>query len=329
MPSISSHSDRPSTPEDVQDGVSAAFLIDGFVYALLSGAALVQLVRNCCRYRPWTVQKMVHLLMFLATLVRAVFLVIVGLDWCDVLTGTINTSTCSPAERDLFYILDQTPILLFVALYALLIQFWAEVYYNAVDRLSTLQDTVKPAIRLGIATVFVVQVAFWILLATKWQHERSFFGTAQAELNLIMFVLVTSAFVYFSRLAYSELRSVPVELGIRSRKLKELALMTTVCSSCFLIRSGLQIYLSQEDVQLHDRSTWVLIVAYYALLEIAPSVTVLYFNRRIPIPRRFGGSGNSTPISDVKQRLFFFKTDSTDSNDSDQLRKSLLGNSSR
>ncbi|KAJ0391958.1 hypothetical protein P43SY_008741 [Pythium insidiosum] len=158
-------------PQDIQDRVGAAFLIDGFLYALLAGGALVQLVRNCCRYRQWTVQKMVHFLMFLATLVRAVFLVLVGLDWCDVLTGEIKTPTCSPAERDLFYMLDQTPIVFFVALYALLVQFWAEVYYNAVDRLSTLQDTIKPAIRLGIALVFAVQIAFWVLLATKWQHE--------------------------------------------------------------------------------------------------------------------------------------------------------------
>lgn len=49
-------------------GVGAAFLIDGFVYAFVAAAAAAQLVRNCCRYRPWTVQKMIHLLMFFATL---------------------------------------------------------------------------------------------------------------------------------------------------------------------------------------------------------------------------------------------------------------------
>jgi hypothetical protein len=53
--------------DDIEGGVSAAFLVDGFVYALLAGGALVQFVRNCWRYRPWTVQKMLHLLMFVAT----------------------------------------------------------------------------------------------------------------------------------------------------------------------------------------------------------------------------------------------------------------------
>lgn len=48
--------------------VKAAFLVDATVYAMVGCVTCVQLVRNCCRYRPWTVQKMIHLLMFIATL---------------------------------------------------------------------------------------------------------------------------------------------------------------------------------------------------------------------------------------------------------------------
>lgn len=83
--------------------------------------------------------------------VRSAFLALVGSDWCDVLSGKVNESKCSVGERDLFYILDQVPILAFFAIYALLVQFWAEVYYNAVDKLPTLTDVVKPAIRWFIA----------------------------------------------------------------------------------------------------------------------------------------------------------------------------------
>ncbi|RLN91670.1 hypothetical protein BBJ28_00001700 [Nothophytophthora sp. Chile5] len=79
--------------------------------------------------------------------VRSIFLTMVGLDWCDVLSGKVSTSACSTGQRDLFYILDQVPILAFFAVYALLVQFWAEVYYNAVDKLSTLTNVVKPTIR--------------------------------------------------------------------------------------------------------------------------------------------------------------------------------------
>jgi hypothetical protein len=52
---------------DIESGVDFAFLIDGLLYASVAGGSLVQLVRNMCRYKPWTVQKMIHLLMFFAT----------------------------------------------------------------------------------------------------------------------------------------------------------------------------------------------------------------------------------------------------------------------
>ena len=54
--------------DDEEEGVRTAFLVDSIVYALVGCIAAAQLVRNCGRYRPWTVQKMIHLLMFFATL---------------------------------------------------------------------------------------------------------------------------------------------------------------------------------------------------------------------------------------------------------------------
>ncbi|POM66633.1 Hypothetical protein PHPALM_17479 [Phytophthora palmivora] len=138
-----------------------------------------------------------------------------------------------------------------------------------------------------------------------------------------LFLIIATGFIYFGRKAYIELRSVPVELGIRSRKLKELAIMTSVGTSCFMTRCGLQIYLSTEKRQLHDRSTWFVVVVYYVLLEIVPALSVLYFNRRLPPRRRPGGlSATSSPIRGG--RLFFGKGMGVDKSDGDPLRKSLL-----
>lgn len=53
---------------DEQAGVSAAFEVAATAYALVAALSAVQLARNCVRYRPWTVQKMLHLLLFLGTL---------------------------------------------------------------------------------------------------------------------------------------------------------------------------------------------------------------------------------------------------------------------
>uniref|UniRef100_K3WPV5 THH1/TOM1/TOM3 domain-containing protein n=1 Tax=Globisporangium ultimum (strain ATCC 200006 / CBS 805.95 / DAOM BR144) TaxID=431595 RepID=K3WPV5_GLOUD len=303
-------------------GVGAAFLVDGFAYALVAVAAAVQLVRNCCRYRPWTVQKMIHLLMFFATLIRAVFLVLVGYDWCGVLTGEIDVSKCSTTERDLFYILDQLPILAFFATYALLMQFWAEVYYNAVDQIVVLSSFVKPMVKVLIAVMLLVQGLFWVLYASAWQSERSFFTKSQAILNMQMFLIVTAGFIYYGRKAYVELRSVPVELGIRSKKLKELALMTSICTSCFMTRCGLEMFLSTEKHQLHDSSTWFIVFVYYALLEIFPSISILYFNRRLPLRRRrqLGGAR----ARNGRRSLFFSKGIDHDAQPDRSLRASLL-----
>ncbi|POM74043.1 Hypothetical protein PHPALM_9045 [Phytophthora palmivora] len=125
---------------------------------------------------------MIHLLMFFAALVRSIFLALVGSDWCNVLSGKINESKCSTGERDLFYILDQLPILAFFAIYALLVQFWAEVYYNAVDKLPTLTDVVKPAIRW-----FIVELECDVAKKEKARvDERRGRVAAEKELRRVM-----------------------------------------------------------------------------------------------------------------------------------------------
>lgn len=88
-----------------------------------------------------------------------------------------------------------------------------------------------------------------------------------------------------------------------------------------MTRCALQIYFSTEKDQLHDRSTWFLVIVYYALLEIIPSLAILYFNRRIPARRRI-----STHAPIVSGRWFGGSVLTTNSGGAidDPLRKSLL-----
>lgn len=94
--------------------------------------------------------------------------------------------------------------------------------------------------------------------------------------------------------------------------------MTSVGTSCFMSRCALQILLSTEKRQLHDRGTWLVVVVYYALLEILPAVSVLYFTRRLPQSRR--PAATRSPIRGG--RLFGSKA--FDADGSEQLTKSLL-----
>lgn len=81
---------------------------------------------------------------------RTIFLAFVAFDWCDALTGKIHLSSCSHLERDTFYILDQFPILMYVVIYTMLIQFWAQVYYNAINNAQKLQYLIRPALNVWI-----------------------------------------------------------------------------------------------------------------------------------------------------------------------------------
>lgn len=85
-----------------------------------------------------------------------------------------------------------------------------------------------------------------------------------------------------------------------------------------MTRCALQILLSTEKRQLHDRGTWLVVVVYYALLEILPTVSVLYFNRRLPQTRR--SPATRSPIRGGK--LFGSKAFETDGDG--QMTKSLL-----
>lgn len=95
--------------------------------------------------------------------------------------------------------------------------------------------------------------------------------------------------------------------------------MTSICTSCFMTRCTVQIVLSTEKQQLHDSSTWFIVFVYYALLELFPSIAILYFNRRLPLRRRSrGNSGGRT------RSLFFSKGIDHSAAPDDTLRTSLL-----
>lgn len=104
--------------------------------------------------------------------------------------------------------------------------------------------------------------------------------------------------------------------------LEQLALMTSICTSCFTTRCFLQLILSTETQQLHDANTWFIVVVYYALLELVPSLAILFFNRRLPRRRRSrGASGASRRTA---RSLFFSKAIDHSGGSDDALRASLL-----
>ncbi|EQC33029.1 hypothetical protein SDRG_09549 [Saprolegnia diclina VS20] len=264
-----------------------AFAVTGFFYVCVFALSVVQLVRNCKSYAAWTQQKVAHAILVLLALTRAVFLLAVGVnDWCHVAGTGVLSPACEAngIERQLFYAADELPNLLFFSLYLLMGLFWAEVYYNATDQVDFFSYVVKPTAMTLHVCAYILQIALWVLYADPWRSEDHYIGRGYAAYTTTMFSIVTLAFLVYGRLAYIELRSVPVDLGVRSKKLKEVTRMTVVCTTCFTSRSLLVIYLAQDHVQLGTHLSWGVILLFYALLELLPIGVILHFHRRFPRP---------------------------------------------
>ncbi|CAK4321456.1 unnamed protein product [Aphanomyces euteiches] len=273
------------------DANRRAFIATGSIYAVLFVVCIVQLVRNCRSYAQWIQQKWMHFLLVLLTLTRAGFLLSVGMfNWCDVTSEGVLSPACEAngLERQLFYILDQLPNMFFFSMYLVMGLFWAEIYYNATDQLDIFLHVIKPVSKLVHVMAYFLQIGLWILYADPWRSEDHYFGRGYAAFSTSIFLLVTTAFVVYGRLAYvdrSADRAVPVDLPIRTRKLKEVTVMTTICTTCFTARSLLILHLSQDHVQLADHLTWLMILLYYSLFELLPTVVILHFHRRFPRPQ--------------------------------------------
>ncbi|RHY30856.1 hypothetical protein DYB32_003965 [Aphanomyces invadans] len=170
----------------------SAFGATGFVYMCLCGASLVQLIRNCRSYNLWTQQKTIHALLFLLTLLRTGFLIAVGVfNWCDVAGTGALSSTCETRgfERQVFYIVDQLPNMLFLSMYVLISMFWAEIYYNATDQLDIFTHKLREVTLL--TTVCFTCFTSRCLLVLVLAHEHV---QLQDHFTWLMIVLFYSIF---------------------------------------------------------------------------------------------------------------------------------------
>ncbi|GAU36680.1 hypothetical protein TSUD_15920 [Trifolium subterraneum] len=116
------------------------------LYGVVSAIALIQLVRIQLRVPEygWTTQKVFHFLNFLVNAVR-----------CLVFVFFRSVQRLKPEIVQ--HILLDVPSLAFFTTYALLVLFWAEIYYQA-RAVST--DGLKPSFCTINIVVYVVQIEF-------------------------------------------------------------------------------------------------------------------------------------------------------------------------
>lgn len=245
------------------------FHVLAVLYGLVSAIALVQLVRIQLRVPEygWTTQKVFHFLNLLVNGVRCVVFA---------LRRDVQNLNLEIVQ----HILLDLPSLAFFTTYALLVLFWAEIYYQA-RAVST--DWLRPTFYTVNGVVYAIQIILWFVLWWKPIH-------AMAVLSKMFFAGVSlfaalGFLVYGGRL-FLMLRRFPVESKGRRKKLQEVGYVTTICFTCFLIRSIMSCFNALDaaanlDVLDHP----VLNFIYYLLVEILPSALVLFILRKLP-PRR-------------------------------------------
>ena len=138
-----------------------------------------------------------------------------------------------------------------------------------------------------------------------------------------LYICTSAVFVFYGRSAARELSHVPIELGMRRRKLREVGVMTWASTLAMVARAVVLLMIADSKIPLEQSGDVARAVLYFALLEFAPIALVLFYYRRMPQPmsrtllpeetRLFGGvlSGShemryfqtATSVDDTIRRL--------------------------
>ncbi|XP_047981929.1 protein TOM THREE HOMOLOG 1-like [Salvia hispanica] len=239
------------------------------LYGIVAIVALVQLVRIQLRVPEygWTTQKVFHFLNFLVNGVR-----------CLVFVFRRDVQKLDPEITH--HVLLDLPSLAFFTTYALLVLFWAEIYYQA-RAVST--DGLRPTFYTVNGVVYFIQMILWLALWWKPVHvvvvlSKMFFA------GISLFAAL--GFLLYGGRLFLMLQRFPVESKGRRKKLQEVGYVTTICFVCFLVRCIMMCFDAFDpaaDLDLLDHP--ILNFIYYLLVEILPSALVLFILRKLP-PKR-------------------------------------------
>ncbi|EOA24467.1 hypothetical protein CARUB_v10017723mg [Capsella rubella] len=245
------------------------FHVLAVLYGIVSVVAVIQLVRIQLRVPEygWTTQKVFHFLNFVVNGVRAVVFVF-----------RRNVQFINP--EILQHILLDIPSLAFFTTYALLVLFWAEIYYQA-RAVST--DGLRPSFFTVNAVVYIVQIGLWLVL--WWKPVRVMVVLSKMFFAGVSLFAALGFLLYGGRL-FLMLQRFPVESKGRRKKLQEVGYVTTICFTCFLIRCIMMCFAAfDEGANLDVLEHPILNFIYYLLVEILPSSLVLFILRKLP-PKR-------------------------------------------
>ncbi|KAJ1693610.1 hypothetical protein LUZ63_010308 [Rhynchospora breviuscula] len=245
------------------------FHVLAVTYGVIGFVALIQLIRIECRVPEygWTTQKVFHFLNFLVNVFRAV-----------VFSFRRDVQKISP--EILQHVLLDFPGLAFFTTYALLVLFWAEIYYQA-RAVST--DGLRPTFYVINAVVYTIQIILWLVL--WWKPIRPLIILSKIFFAGVS-LFVALGFVLYGGRLFLMLQRFPVESKGRRKKLNEVGYVTSICFMCFIVRCimmCINAFDKAADLDVLDHP--ILNFFYYMLVELLPSALVLFILRKLP-PKR-------------------------------------------
>ncbi|CAM8983258.1 unnamed protein product [Rhodiola kirilowii] len=244
------------------------------LYGLVAVVALVQLVRIQLRVPEygWTTQKVFHLLNFLVNGVRSVVFVF---------RRTIQYFHPEIIQ----HVLLDVPSLAFFSTYALLVLFWAEIYYQA--RVVSTDGLRRNFFFINLA-VYAVQVILWLIM---WWKPVTLIVVMSKMFFAGVSLFAALGFLLYGGRLFLMLHRFPVESKGRRKKLQEVCYVTSICFTCFLVRCIMMCFNAFDkaaDLDVLDHP--ILNFSYYLLAEILPSSLVLFILRKLPSNSKRGST---------------------------------------
>ncbi|XP_019191432.1 PREDICTED: tobamovirus multiplication protein 3 [Ipomoea nil] len=245
------------------------FHVLAILYGFVAAVALVQLIRIQMRVPEygWTTQKVFHFLNFVVNGVRS-------------LVFAFRRDIQKLHPEIMQHVLLDMPSLAFFTTYALLVLFWAEIYYQA-RAVST--DGLRPTFFTINGVVYAIQILLWLVL---WWKPMPVLVILSKMFFAGVSLFAALGFLLYGGRLFLMLQRFPVESKGRQKKLQEVGYVTTICFSCFLIRCIMMCFDAfDEAADLEVLEHPILNLVYYLLVEILPSSLVLFILRKLP-PKR-------------------------------------------
>ncbi|KAK9063839.1 hypothetical protein SSX86_017711 [Deinandra increscens subsp. villosa] len=236
------------------------------LYGIVTFVALVQLIRIQLRVPEygWTTQKVFHFLNVLVNGVRCLIFI-------------LHRDVQLLKPEIVQHILLDVPSLVFFTTYALLVLFWAEIYYQA-RTVST--DGLRPTFFAINGIIYAIQIILWLII--WWKPISALVILSKMFLAGVSLFVALGFLLYGGRL-FLMLQRFPVESKGRRKKLLEVGYVTTVCFACFLVRCIMMCFNAfDEAANLDMMEHPVLNFIYYLLVEVLPSSLVLIILRKLP-----------------------------------------------